>query len=110
MAQRPACQLEKLHRSGTEEETVICCDLLDWIRTAFELGSKVHLHGLYARHQLGQRNYFLINPKYPSFNVSVMIVRNVVDCEDGSVFLRVTPFGPKCRVGLLSNENLQIFN
>lgn len=64
----------------------------------------MHLHGLYACHQLGKRDDFLINPKDPSFNVRVVIVRNVVDCEDGPVFLRVTPFRPKCRVGLLSNE------
>lgn len=61
-----------------------------------------HLHSLHARHKLSERDDFLVDAKDPSPNVGVVIVRDVINGEYWSVFLRVTAFWPKCGISLLT--------
>jgi hypothetical protein len=44
--------------------------------------------------------YLFVDPKDPTFDVWVMIVGNVIDCENRAVLDGTTAVGPKCRVTL----------
>lgn len=47
----------------------------------------VLLHCLHPGHELGERNDFLVDAKYPGPDVGVVIVRDVIDGEYWSVLL-----------------------
>jgi hypothetical protein len=50
--------------------------------------------------------YLFVDPKDPTFDVWVMIVGNVIDCENRAVLDGTTAVGPKCRVTLrIVNDN-----
>jgi hypothetical protein len=44
--------------------------------------------------------YLFVDPKDPTFDVWVMIVGNVIDCENRAVLDGTTAVGPKCRITL----------
>jgi hypothetical protein len=46
------------------------------------------------------RRYLFVDPKDPTFDVWVMIVGNVIDCENRAVLDGTTAVGPKCRITL----------
>lgn len=50
-------------------------------------------------------SYFLVYSEQPRFNITVMVMRNVVDGEHRSVFFRMSSFGPKWWILLLVMVN-----
>lgn len=54
--------------------------------------------------QLMRRPYLFIDAKNPSFDVGVVVMRNVINSEDGSVLNRVPAFRPEGWEGLLQHS------
>lgn len=48
--------------------------------------------------------YLFVNPENPGFDIGIMIMGNVVNCENWSVFFRMPSFWPKRRITLLKKK------
>ena len=67
-------------------------------------------HCFNARHQFSKGNNLLIDTKYPSFDVCIMIVWNVINCKYRTVlFAFMTTLGPKSWVSLLFIKIMRIY-
>lgn len=57
-------------------------------------------------YKISYQYYFFINSKHPSFDVGIMVVGNVINCKDRSIFFRGSSFRPKWWISLLEKNTL----